>query len=244
MRILIAATPEEAGQQAAALVAAQARRDVAARGRFLVALSGGRTPEAMFRQLARENLPWADIHVFQADERVAPRGSADRNLTTIERVLVRAGPLPPANLHPMPVEVASLEQAASEYAAALRGLAGKPAVLDLVHLGLGEDGHVASLFPDDATLDVADADCAVTRPAEGLMRMTLTLPLLNRAARLLVLVTGASKSAALVRLARGDERLPAGHLRRSRLVIMADAAAAARLESRSRTAHQSGRGRP
>lgn len=227
MRTLIAATPEEAGQQAAALVAAQARRDVATRGRFLVALSGGRTPEAMFRHLAREDLPWAGIHVFQADERVAPRGSADRNLTTIERALVRGGRLPPANLHPMPVEAVSLEQAAVEYALALRSLAGKPVVLDLVHLGLGEDGHVASLFPGDATLDLVDADCAVTRSPNQLSRMTLTLPLLNRAARLLVLVTGESKSAALARLlGRGDTSMPAARLRRSRITIVADAAAA------------------
>jgi 6-phosphogluconolactonase len=226
VRTLIAATAEDAATQAAALIAAQARRDVAARGRFLLALSGGRTPEPMFRQLAHEDLPWSDIHVFQADERVAPRGSPERNLTAIEQALVRAGRLPPANLHPMPVEAASLEQAAREYAAAMQALAGRPVLLDLVHLGLGADGHVASLLPGDAVLEVEAADCAVAAGAGGRPRMTLTLPLLNRAARLLLLVTGAAKAAVLGRLGAGDASLPAGRLRRSRITIVADAAAA------------------
>lgn len=229
MRTLIAPTPDEAGREAAALIASQARREIAVRGRFLLALSGGRTPEPMFHQLAREDLPWASVHVFQADERAAPRGSAQRNLTAIERALVKYGRLPPGNLHPMPVEGAALEAAAREYALELRSLAGKPPVLDLVHLGLGTDGHVASLLPSDAALEVTDADCAVTAAAGGWRRMTLTLPLLNRAARLLLLVTGAAKAATLARLMAGEAALPAARLRRSRITIVADAAAAAEI---------------
>ncbi len=226
MRTLIAATPEEAGQQAAALIAEQARREIAVRGRFLLALSGGRTPEAMLRYLAREPLPWECVHIFQTDERVAPRGSPERNLTLLERTLVRSVQLPAGHLHAMPVEAAALQQAALEYATELRTLAGRPAVLDLVHLGLGEDGHIASLFPGDAALDVTNADCAVTGAAHGLPRMTLTLPLLSRAARLILLVTGESKAPALARLVQGDRIMPAGRLRRSRITIVADAAAA------------------
>lgn len=180
----------------------------------------------MLRHLAREPLPWEGVHVFQTDERVAPRGSPERNLTLLERTLLCAGRIPAGHLHPMPVEAASLDLAALEYAAELRALAGRPAVLDLVHLGLGDDGHVASLFPGDAALDVLDADCAATDVARGLRRMTLTLPLLSRAARLLMLVTGGSKAQALARLLRGDRDIPAGRLRRSRITIVADAAAA------------------
>lgn len=226
MRTLILATAEEAALQAASLIAAQARQTIAVGRPFLFALSGGHTPEGMLRHLARESLPWDCVHIFQTDERVAPRGSPERNLTLIERTLIRGAPIPAGRLHAMPVEAASLEQAALEYAAELRALAGRPAVLDLVHLGLGKDGHVASLFPGDPALDVTDLDCAITGPAHGLRRMTLTLPLLSRAARLVLLVTGESKAPALARLLEGDRELPAGRLRRSRLTIVADAVAA------------------
>lgn len=226
MRTVIVATAEEAGHRAAALIAGHARQRIAVAGRFLLALSGGRTPEGMLRHLVQESLPWDAVHVFQTDERVAPRGSPERNLTLLERTLLRSGSLPAGHLHPMPVEAASLERAALEYAAELRALAGRPVVLDAVHLGLGDDGHVASLFPGDPALDVVDADCAATGVARGLRRMTLTLPLLCRAARLVLLVTGGSKAPALARLLQGDRDIPAGRLRRSRITIVADAAAA------------------
>lgn len=227
VRTLVTSTAEEAGRQAAALIAAQAQRDIATHGRFLLALSGGRTPAEMLRRLAQEPLPWERVHIFQTDERVAPRGSPERNLSLLEHALIRSTTIPASNLHAMPVEAASLPQAARDYAAELRALAGRPAVLDLVHLGLGADGHIASLFPGDAALDVTDADCVMTGMAHGQSRMTLTLPLMSRAARLLLLVTGESKAPALARLVRGDPTMPAGRLRRSRITIVADAAAAA-----------------
>jgi len=125
----------------------------------------------------------------------------------------------------MPVETADLDQAAARYAQILVAVAGSPPVIDLVHLGLGADGHTASLVPGDPVLDVTDADVALTRPYQGRRRMTLTYPVLNRARRVLWLITGADKAAMLGRLRRGDPTIPAGRVRQDDAVVLADRAA-------------------
>jgi 6-phosphogluconolactonase len=211
----------------AAFTAEEARAAVAARGRFIMALSGGRTPWAMLRALADEPMPWSDVHVVQVDERVAPAGDPDRNLTHLRESLLTHSPLRPEQIHAMPVESTDLEAAARRYALTLREIAGAPAVLDLAHLGLGPDGHTASLVPGDAVLEVTAADVALTGVYQGRRRMTLTYPMLNRARRIVWLVTGREKADMLARLQAGDESIPAGRIRRDQALVLADREAAA-----------------
>jgi 6-phosphogluconolactonase len=222
-------TAESVAQRAAAIIAEDARKAVAARGRFVVAVSGGHTPWVMMRALGTEDVPWQAVHVVQVDERVAPAGHPDRNLTHLRESLLDHAPLVPEQIYNMPVESPDLEAAAAEYAAILRRIAGSPAVLDLVHLGLGPDGHTASLVPGDPVLNVEDADVAITGLYQGRRRMTLTYPMINRARRVLWVVTGNEKVQMLNRLFDGDESIPAGRVRREGALVLADDAAAGRL---------------
>jgi 6-phosphogluconolactonase len=215
---------EAVARRAAALIAAAARRAVAERGRFLLAASGGTTPWRMLRLLADEEVPWAQVHLFQVDERVAPDGHPDRNLTHLRASLLAHLATPLAGLHPMPVDDPDLEAAAAGYARTLQAVAGEPPVLDLVHLGLGADGHTASLLPGDAALE-ALADVAVAGSYQGRRRLTLTFRALDRARSILWVVTGAEKAAALGGLRRGEVTIPAGRVRRDRAVVLADTAA-------------------
>jgi 6-phosphogluconolactonase len=220
---------DSVARAAAATIASDARTAIAARGRFVLAVSGGHTPWIMLRALAGEDIPWAGVHVCQVDERVAPDGHPDRNLTHLRESLVQHAPLRPEQIHAMPVETADLQAAARQYALALQDIAGSPPVLDLVHLGLGPDGHTASLVPGDAVLDVSDLDVAVTGAYQGRRRMTLTYPTLNRARRVLWVVTGSEKVEMLGRLRDGDVSIPAGRVRRVQALVLADRAAAGQL---------------
>jgi 6-phosphogluconolactonase len=222
---------EAVARSAAAIIAVDLRAAVASRGRFVMAVSGGRTPWRMLRVLAGERLPWEQVHVFQVDERAVPVADPDRNLAHLRASLLDHAPLPPDQVHAMPVEAADLGRAVEEYARTLRDVAGDPAVLDLVHLGLGPDGHTASLVPRDPDLDIADADVAMSGPYQGRRRMTLTFPLINRSRRILWLVTGSEKAATLVRLRDGDRSIPASRVRRDRALVLADRAAAQRLDT-------------
>lgn len=208
---------EAVARRGAEVVSSRAAEAIAARGRFTFAVSGGQTPWAMFAALA-ESLPWDRIAVYQVDERVAPDGDPDRNLTHLRESLPRATAV---DVHPMPVGADDLEAAAASYAALL------PDAFDLVHLGLGADGHTASLVPGDPVLEVVDRDVALTGQYEGRRRMTLTYPVLDRARRILWLVTGADKAAALRGLRAGDSSIPAGMVAREHALVVADAAAAA-----------------
>ena len=216
-------------RRAAAIIADAARAAVAARGRFVIAVSGGRTPWAMMRILASADLPWSGVHVVQVDERVAPAGDPDRNLTHLRESLLERAPLRPEQIYAMPVEASDLDAAAASYAATLRKIAGSPPVLDLVHLGLGPDGHTASLVPGDPVLEVADRDVGLAGPYQGRRRMTLTYPTLDRARRILWVVTGGEKAGMLVRLRDGDRTIPGGRVRRDDALVLADRGAAARL---------------
>ncbi|HEY2185377.1 MAG TPA: 6-phosphogluconolactonase, partial [Xanthobacteraceae bacterium] len=146
--------------KAAAIIADAARAAVASRGRFIMAVSGGHTPWLMLRALAADELPWKQVHVFQVDERVAPAGDPARNFVHLRDSLLDHAPLPPDHVHAMPVEATELDRGAEQYALTLRDVAGSPPVLDLIHLGLGADGHTASLVPGDPVLDFTDADVA------------------------------------------------------------------------------------
>ncbi len=210
------------------MIAEAARAAVADHGRFIMAVSGGRTPWQMLRLFAVEKMPWKDVRIVQVDERVAPEGDPDRNLTHLRESLLEHAPLPPEQLYPMPVESADLEAAAKQYAMMLQEVAGSPPVLDLVHLGLGPDGHTASLVPGDAVLRVNDADVALTGVYQGRRRMSLTYPIINRSRRILWLVTGAEKSEMLPLLLAAEQSIPAGRVRQDQALVLADRAAAER----------------
>jgi len=195
--------PGTVGRRAADLIAEAVRRAISDGRRFAWAISGGEAPVPMFRRLGEFDLPWRLIDTWQVDERVAPRDHPDRNRS------LQAEAFPPEALEGirwMPVEDEDLEMAAAGYAATL------PDRFDLVHLGLGADGHTASLVPGDPVLDVRDRDVAVTGPYEGRRRMTLTYPALSRAERVIWVVTGSEKREALRKLLAGDRSIPATHV--------------------------------
>jgi 6-phosphogluconolactonase len=225
MKIEVFSDDESTARAAAKAIAAEAVAAVAARGKFVMAVSGGRSPWIMLRALATENIPWDRVHIVQVDERVAPAGDPDRNLTHLRESL-RDSPIRPEQIHAMPVESPDLEAAAAQYALTLIKIAGSPATLDLIHLGLGPDGHTASLVPGDPVLHVTDLGVALTGVYQGRRRMTLTYPVINRARRILWLVTGSEKVGALARMRKGDPSIPAGRIFQDRAVIFADRAAA------------------
>lgn len=228
----VAADEASAAQAAARWIGARIEAALAARGRAAVAFSGGRSPQRMLAALAALPLPWERVAALQVDERIVAAGSGARNLTMLQSALPRA------RWHAMPVEAAlaagdaaacaaAAAAGADEYARTLAAVAGTPAVLDLVHLGLGDDGHTASLFAGDAALEVRDRDVAVTAQQRGHRRLTLTLPVLSRARARCWLVTGADKRAMLAALRDGGARVPAARVARHDSVVFADAAAAA-----------------
>ena len=226
MKIRVLADAEAVAKEAAVVIAAEARASVAEHGRFLMAVSGGRTPWMMLRHLSTQDVPWDKVHVFQVDERIAPAGHQERNLTHLRDSLLTAPPLPPDHLHAMPVEDSDADAAAARYARTLQTVVGSPPVLDLVHLGLGPDGHTASLVPGDLALDVTTRDVALTGIYQGRRRMTLTYPILNRARFILWLVTGSEKKDMLARLRDGDRSIPAGRINRDQALVLTDRAAA------------------
>jgi len=229
VKIEVHADDNVIAHKAAAIIADDARAAISSRGRFVIAVSGGRTPWLMLRAFADEQLPWEGVHVVQVDERVAPPGDPERNLAHLRESLLDHAPLLSEQIHAMPVEAPDLNGAARQYAATLREVAGSPPVLDLVHLGLGPDGHTASLVPGDPVLNVTDADVAVTNPYQGRRRMTLTFPIINRSRRVLWLVTGREKADMLVRFNACDPSIPASRVRRDRALVLADRTAAADL---------------
>jgi 6-phosphogluconolactonase len=218
-RLEVVADERAAAGRAAELIAAAGREACEARGRYSLAVSGGRTPWAMIATLGQMGaMPWEQTDLFQVDERVAAPGSEDRNLTHLVLGLSLDHQ---AALRPMPVTQSDLDAAAREYEASL------PERLDLVHLGLGPDGHTASLVPDDPILEVTDRRVALTGTAyQGHRRMTLTYPALAAARRIVWLVTGAEKRAPLAGLLEGDHAIPAGRVENGEMVVVADEAAA------------------
>jgi 6-phosphogluconolactonase len=207
--------PPSLARAAAAFLAEQARASVGVSGAFRFAVSGGRTPWEMFAELSGEDVPWPEVVVYQVDERVAPPEDPERNLGHLREALGSA----PAQVRPMPVEGADLSTAAAAYAASL------PERFDVVHLGLGPDGHTASLVPADPVLEVTDRLVALTSPYQGHRRMTLTYPGLARARQLLWLVSGDDKREPLSRLLDGDRSIPAGRVQADASLVMADRAA-------------------
>lgn len=202
----------------AELIATHAQAAIAARGSFALAVSGGRTPWRMFAELGAHEIDWRRVAIYQVDERIAPAGDRTRNLTH----LLASLPEPARErVCPMPVEESALEAAAHSYAASL------PERFDLIHLGLGPDGHTASLVPGDAALEVLDRDVTLSGPYQSQRRMTFTYPVLDRARTRLWVVTGEDKVDALARLREHDRSIPAGRVKPQDSLILADLSAAA-----------------
>lgn len=222
-RIEVLADADAVARRAAEEVAAAARGAIEASGRFTFAVSGGRSPWEMFRELAAEDVAWDRVGIWQVDERVAPDGDPDRNLTSLAPIIPAE-----ADVHPMPVTDADLGPAAERYAATL------PEAFDLIHLGMGDDGHTASLVPEDPVLGVTDQDVALTGEYRGRRRMTLTYPVLDRARRVLWLIAGEDKAAMLPLLLAGDASIPAGRVAAADQLVVADRAAASGLAAASR----------
>jgi len=235
MKIKVYADADAVALEAAKLIAKAAQEAVAVRGKFVIAVSGGKTPWMMLRDLAKQEVPWNGVQVVQVDERIAPEGDPDRNLTHLRESLLEHAPLRPGQIHAMPVETTNSETACMQYARTLNEIAGSPPVLDLVHLGLGPDGHTASLVPGDPVLDVKDADVALTGVYQNRRRMTLTYPIINRSRRVLWLVTGSEKAGMHARLQAGDVSIPAGRVSRDHAVVLADLAAAGQVVKESKT---------
>jgi 6-phosphogluconolactonase len=218
-------SPDAAGLAAetAAFVAARVADAVAARGQASVAVSGGGTPARMFAALAMLDVPWAGLHLFQVDERIAPLGDPDRNLGELAANLLELVPIPWRNVHLMPVDAQDPIAASKDYAATLQRVC--VGVLDLVHLGLGHDGHTASWPPGDPDVGTWTDDVAVTSPFNGRRRMTLTPPAVNRAREIVWLASGSDKAPMLVRLLSHDATIPAGRVDAEHQVLFADEAA-------------------
>lgn len=214
--IEVLADPQTVARRAAQYVAEHARAAVAGHGRFTFAVSGGHTPWAMFDRLTDEDMPWKQVVLYQVDERIAPAGDPDRNLAHLRESLGEV----PAKVIAMPVDDMDRAAAAARYAALL------PDHFDLVHLGLGPDGHTASLVPGDPVLETTDRLVAITGPYQGRQRMTLTYPALARADQILWLITGDDKKTPLAKLLAGDRSIPAGRVEAAQSLVLADVAAA------------------
>ena len=223
--MVVCLTPSDAAEAAAARIASALQEAVARRGQAAVAFSGGKTPVLLLQALALHAIPWTATHVFQVDERIAPDDHPDRNAVDLRLALLNHVALPTTNIHLMPVSLTPAAQAAKVYQRILRNTA--KGVLDVVHLGLGDDGHTASLVPGDPVLHVQTQDVATTRPYNGRRRLTLTYPAIRRARSIVWLATGSSKLPMVKRLLAADPTIPAGAMHPSGdQVLFLDAAAA------------------
>jgi 6-phosphogluconolactonase len=231
MMIEVLDNADLAAIKAASIIAGEARNAIALRGRFVFAVSGGKTPWKMLRALTDEDIPWIGMHIVQVDERIAPDGDPDRNMTHLREILIGHAPILPERIYAMRVEEKDPEAAAAGYARTIRKITGAPAIIDLIHLGLGPDGHTASLIPGDPALDVTDKDVAFTGIYRGRHRLTLTYPVINRARKILWLITGSEKSKMLQHLLDSDLSIPAGRISQEHAMVLADKDAAESVSS-------------
>lgn len=231
--------------QAAAEEITRSAEEASSRGRFTIALSGGSTPKPVYRLLAeepyRDRIAWDRVHVFWVDERHVPPDHPDSNFGMAHDALLSRVPIPTDNIHRIRSEKPDAERAAEEYGWTLRSAfdldEGQWPRFDLVLLGLGADGHTASLFPgSDAVRERSRLAIAPWVSSLGAYRITLTVPVLNHAALVLFLVSGEEKAEALHTVLEGDyqpDRFPAQAVRpeEGRLLWLVDRAAARRLRS-------------
>ena len=213
----------QVAQSAAAYLENKIRETIKEKGSFSMAISGGKTPWEMLKILAKAPLmPWSKVNIFQVDEREAPDGHADRNLTQLFKTLEGTGIITKVNIFPMPVLAENLDDACVEYAENIKTITGD-GILDLVHLGMGADGHTASLIPGDQVCEVIDKDVAMTfGPYQGRNRMTLTYPLINKAKEILWVITGDEKKEMVQRLIAQDPNIPAGKVSQDNALLITD----------------------
>ncbi len=213
---------DQVAEAAAAYIEQLIRETLAHKKSFSMAISGGRTPWEMLKILSKASLPWTRVNLFQVDERVAPDGHADRNLTQLFQTIEGSPLVTRLRIFPMPVTAEDLDGAAEDYAQLIHEIT-EGEGLDLIHLGMGSDGHTASLVPGDGVLEVNDRDVACTEQLyQGRIRMTLTYPLLNSAKRILWIVTGAEKQEMVQRLLKQDASIPAGAVNQANSLLMVD----------------------
>ena len=229
MRIETFGDEAAVAERTAEIIAEAAREGVRTRGRAVLAFSGGSTPAPMLERLGEMDVRWNATHIIQVDERAAPDGHPDRNWGMITGTLLRSADIPDALLHPMPVTDEDLDESARSYAQRLQLVCGVPPIADVVHLGIGEDGHTASLVPSDPVLKGRDRSVAIAGPYQGRMRMTLTYPTINAGRLLVWQITGAEKAAA-VRAGLQGTGVPASKIRRHDAVVIATRQAAAELD--------------
>jgi 6-phosphogluconolactonase len=222
-------TAAETAAAAARYIQGYAVESIDSRGSFKCAFSGGKTPWVMLEHLSRCAVPWQKCHLFQVDERVTPAGDDSRNLSHIQGNLINRACIPASSIHPMPVECDSLTDSAREYEHTLISICGDPPILDLVLLGLGTDGHTASLIPGDPVLKVKSKCVGLTGEYHGVRRMTLTFPTLNAARIKLWLVTGKGKADILKAFLENDLTFPASGVSKDEAIVFADDSAMSNL---------------
>lgn len=222
MKISSHPTPDEASAAAAGAIEQAAVEAVRERGRCVLALSGGSTPQQMLTYLVNSDMPWQHIWIMQVDERILPDGHPERNLTSLRHELIGQVPIPEKNVLAMPVSQVDLQRAKADYSQLLNQAAGSPPVIDILHLGLGNDGHTASLVPNDPLCQEINSLVGITGTYCGSRRMSLTFPVINRARRIVWLVTGAEKRPALLQLLSGDTSIPGAHVRRDQATLYTD----------------------
>jgi len=229
MNVEVLADSEALAQRAVEHLVAAAAAAIDERGRFVWAVSGGSTPRRMLQLLSeRDDLDWSRTHLFQVDERVAPDGDSDRNATMLDTELLTESFLErhtPAGIHLMPVTADDLDEACSGYASLIDRTTGSPAVFDVIQLGMGSDGHTASLIPDDPILGIDDRDVAMSELYQGRTRMSLTWPVLDRAKQLLWVIGGESKVDAVEQFLSNDPSIPATLPTQARALVLLDEAA-------------------
>jgi len=230
MNVEVLSGGEALAERAVEIVIRAAADAIDERGLFVWAVSGGTTPRRLLELLSeRRDLEWARTHLFQVDERLAPEGDPDRNATMLDEALLTESFRSihtPAGIWLMPVTADDPDAAADDYARSIDAVAGSPVVFDLVQLGMGSDGHTASLVPGDPILDVTDRDVALTNTYNGRRRMSLTWPVLDRAKELLWVIGGASKQEAVQQFLNNDPGIPATLPTQARATVLLDEAAA------------------
>lgn len=229
MEIRTFQSAEDVAKEAAIYIADRIRENIARKGFFTMAISGGRTPWAMIKELAQEDLPWEKVFLFQVDERIVPDAHPERNLTQLFKAIEGSRLVLRLNIFPMRVNAEDLDEACAEYESHINRMT-ENGKLDLIHLGIGPDGHTASLIPDDSVLEVSEKGVAITESEyQGRRRMTLTYPLINQAEKILWVITGQEKAEMLNRLLHKDPSIPAGKINQHHAIVLTEESASTKI---------------